>query len=285
MRYSATSVMLPELEMGEQAALLQRLGFDGIEWRVRRESAAERAGGFRVFGAHRNDLTPDNFAQKAEEMRRVAADHGLAIAGIAAAATVADPDQVKLLVAGAAACGAPFVRIWCPAPWDGTANYPALYEQAVAAFAAALEATAGSGVRLGLETHGRTIHCSASATHRLLSQFPPDRVCVTFDAQNMVMDGYETTELALDLLGPYLGHCHVGGHRPVEKGRDETGTLQWDWPGCPMADGPYSFPRMIRKLKQMSYPHFISIEDFRDLPPEEKLREGIEYLRKVEATV
>jgi hypothetical protein len=37
MRYSATSVMLPELEMGEQAALLQRLGFDGIEWRVRRE--------------------------------------------------------------------------------------------------------------------------------------------------------------------------------------------------------------------------------------------------------
>jgi sugar phosphate isomerase/epimerase len=52
-----------------------------------------------------------------------------------------------------------------------------------------------------------------------------------------------------------------------------------------MADGLYSYPRMLRKMKAMGYSHFISIEDFRSLPAEAKLKEGIDYLRAVEAKV
>jgi sugar phosphate isomerase/epimerase len=99
----------------------------------------------------------------------------------------------------------------------------------------------------------------------------------------MVIDGYETTELALELLGPYVGHVHAGGHRPVEKGKDAVGTVEWEWPGVPMGEGLYSFPRMLRKLKALGYAGFISIEDFRELPVEQKLREGVDYLRAVEA--
>src|SRR3990172_5538875 len=58
MRYSVTSVMLPDLSMQEQTALLQRFGYDGVEWWVRRVSEAQRAQGFSTWGAHRNDLTP-----------------------------------------------------------------------------------------------------------------------------------------------------------------------------------------------------------------------------------
>jgi sugar phosphate isomerase/epimerase len=50
-----------------------------------------------------------------------------------------------------------------------------------------------------------------------------------------------------------------------------------------MAEGVYSYPRMLKKLKALGYAHFISIEDFRDLPVEAKLKEGIDYLRAVEA--
>jgi sugar phosphate isomerase/epimerase len=275
--------MMPQLDLEEQAALLQRLGFDGIEWRVRRVSASTRAQGFSEWGAHKNDLTPDNFLANAERMKKVAADHGLAIAGLATNPPATDLEQIKLLAEGAAACGAPFVRVGCPRLYDRTVDYNLLYAEAVEAYGKALDALAPYRVKAALEIHGGTIHVSASLAHRLVSHWPPDRVCAIYDPQNMVTDGYETTELALELLGRYVGHCHVGGHRPVEKGKDEIGTVQWEWPGVPMAEGLYSFPRMLRKLKAMGYQGFISIEDFRPLPLEAKLTEGIAYLRAVEA--
>ncbi len=283
MKYSATTVLLPELGLEEQAALLQRLGFDGVEWRVRRVPEGARGQGYGFWGEHKNDLTPENLAEHAARMKQVAADHGLAIAGLATDVSAEDLEQVKRLAEGAAACGAPFIRVSVPRRYEGTVNYWTLYEEAVEAYGRALEAAAPFGVKFCLETHNGTIHTSASLAYRLVSNFSPERVGVIYDPQNMAMDGYETTELALELLDKYVGHCHVGGHRPVEKGRDANGTVQWDWPGCPMAEGTYSHPRLLAKLKAMQYPHFISIEDFRSLPAEEKLREGITYLRAVEA--
>ncbi len=284
MRYSATSVMMPELTMEEQAALLQRLGFDGIEWRVRRVPDDQRGKGYSEWGAHKNDLTPENFLESAEQMKGIAAGHGLAIAGIASNAPATDLEQVRLLAEGAQACGAPFVRVGCPRGYDGSQDYNELYQEAVEAYGTAVDAVSGFGVRAALEIHGHTIHPSASLAHRIVSHWDPSQVCVIFDANNMVRDGFETTEIAIELLGPYLGHVHVGGHRPVEKGRDEIGTAQWDWQGCPLGDGLYDYPRLLRKLTAMDYQGFISIEDFRERPLEEKLKSGLGYLRQVEAS-
>lgn len=285
MRYSATSVMVPTLTMEEQAALLQRLGYDGIEWRVRWVSEEARARGYSEWGAHRNDLTPDNFAAMAPRMKQVAAEHGLGIAGIASNATAAETEHVKLLAEGAVACGAPFVRVGCPRRFEPHLNYHELYQEAVDAFGLLLEAIAGYPIKVALEIHGGTIHPSASLAHRIVAHFPPERICVIFDPQNMVSDGFETTEIALDLLGPYVGHVHVGGHRPVEKGRDELGTLQWEWPGVPMPEGLYNFPRMIRKLKATGFAGYISVEDFRAEDLDTKLKQAIDYLKAVEAAV
>jgi len=283
MRYSATSVMLPELTLEEQAALLQKLGYDGVEWRVRRVSEETRKRPFSEWGAHKNDLTPDNFTANAERMKKVAADHGIAIAGIASNADAYDIEQAKSLAEGAQACGAPFIRIGCPRRYDGSVPYPVLYNGAVDAFGKVLDAIAGYQVKVALEIHGGTIHPSAALAHRIVSHWSPDRICVIYDPQNMVADGYETTELALELLDKYVGHIHVGGHIPEAKGRDETGTTQWEWPGVPMQDGLYNYPRMLRKLKAMGYAGFISVEDFRSAPVEHKLKEAIDYLRAVEA--
>jgi len=285
MRYSATSVMLPDLTLEQQADLLQRLGFDGIEWRVRRVSDSARAQPFSEWGAHKNDLTPDNFVESAPKMKQVASDHGLAIVGIASNAPATDLEQVELLAEGAAACGAPFIRVGCPRGYDGSTDYNLLYDEAVAAYAKALDAIAPFGIKAALEIHGGTLHPSASLAHRIVSHWSPDRVCVIFDANNMGRDGFETTEMALELLGQYVGHLHVGGHRPVPNGKDEVGTVQWEWQGTSLAEGLYDYPRLLRKLQAMDFQGFISIEDFRDLPAEEKLREGIEYLRAVEASL
>jgi len=282
MRYCATSVMLPELELEEQANLLQHLGYDGIEWRVRRVSPEARQQPYSYWGMHKNDLAPENFAANAERMKQVAADHGLTIAGIASDASAADIEQVRLLAEGAQASGALFVRVGCPSGYDGSRPYPVLFEEAVEAFGEMLGAIASYRVRVALEIHGWTIHPSASLAHRIVSHWPAERICVIYDPQNLVADGYETTELALELLGDYLGHVHVGGHRPVATGIDEFGATQWEWPGVPMPEGLYDYPRLLKKLKAMSYRGFISIEDFRSAPEEMKLKEGIEYLRAVE---
>lgn len=283
MRYSATSVMMPNLTLEEQAALLHRLGFDGIEWRVRRVSDEQRGKGYSEWGAHKNDLTPENFLDNAPRMKQVAADHGLVIAGIASNAPADDIEQVKLLAQGARACGAPFIRVGCPKGYDGTQDYNDLYAEAVEAYGAALEAAAGLGIKFALEIHGGTIHPSASLAHRIVSNWDPARVCVIFDPNNMVADGFETTELAIDLLGPYVGHVHLGGHKPVEKERDGGGTMQWGWEGAALADGLYDHPRLLRKLKAVGYSGFITVEDFRGLPLEGKLAEGLAYLKQVEA--
>ena len=277
--------MMPELTLEEQAALLQRLGFDGIEWRVRRVSDEQRGKGFSEWGAHKNDLTPENFAEDAARMKQVAADQGLAIAGIASNAPADDIEQVKLIAEGAAACGSPFIRVGCPRGYDGSVDYNVLYEEAVEAYGKALDAIEPFGVKAALEIHGGTIHPSVSLAHRLVSNWDPARVCVIFDPNNMVADGFETTEIAIDLLGPYLGHVHLGGHKPLEKGRDEWGTMKWEWQGAALADGLYDHPRLLRKLKAVDYRGFITVEDFRGLPLEGKLREGIEYLKKLEASV
>lgn len=285
MRYSATTVMMPHLTLEEQAGLLRELGFEGIEWRVRRVPDSQRGQGYGEWGEHKNDLTPESFAANAERMKRVARERGLAIVGIASNAPATDLEQVKLLAEGAAACGAAFIRIGCPRSYNGTVSYHALYDEAVEAYGKALEAIAPYGVKAALEIHGGLIHPSASLAYRIVSNWPPERVLVIYDPNNLIRDGYETTELALDLLGPYLGHVHVGGHRPVAKGKDKLGTMSWEWEGASLAEGMYDMPRLLKKLKAVAYQGFISIEDFRLAPLEERLREGIAYLKQVEAVL
>ena len=286
MKLCATTVALPQLSLVEQAALLADLGYDGMELRVRRVSPEARAKAEpSAWGYHVNDITPENFAAKAPEIRRVLADHGLALAGVASAASCTELDHIRLLVDGAVAAGAPFIRVGASAGFkpDGSQDYWQIFGETLAGYARALQISRGSGVRIVLEIHGNTIHCSASLAHRLVSHFDPADVGVIYDPQNMVKDGFETTALAVQLLGPYIAHCHLGGHRPLPVTEvDAKGTAQWRWEGCRLADGLYHVPTLLTHLQRIGYRHFLSIEDFRPGDPREKLRDAVAYLRSLE---
>ena len=69
------------------------------------------------------------------------------------------------------------------------------------------------------------------------------------DPQNMVRDGFETIPLALQLLGPYVAHCHIGAHEPTRGELDENGQRQWVWRRTGMGEGLYDIPMMIKCLK------------------------------------
>jgi len=283
MKYSVTSVILPGLDVVETCQLLQDLGYDGVEWRVRYTPESARGKGHSFWGAHKTDLSPANLVKRADQVARITADHGLAIPGIAANLRCDELEDLKLLAEGVARLGNVPIRLGAPAGYNRTANYNDLYEQAVEAYGKAIAVLKPCGLRAIIEIHGNTIMVSAALAHRIVSNFSPDEMGVIYDINNMTKDGFETFRIGMELLGPYLQHCHAGGWRPVEKGRRDDGTLDWDYEGCSLADSLLDVPLFLADLKAVEYQGFISIEDFRDMDPREKLGREIEYLRRIEA--
>lgn len=281
MKFSVTSVMLPHLDLQQTCKLLSGLGYDGIELRVRRLPPERANDAPSPWGRHLTDLSPDNILARAEEVKSVVSEYSLQIPAFASACSASDLEHVKLLAEGAQAVGCPAIRLSCRG-YNGTVNYHDIYAEAVENYGKALEITRLYGVKALVEMHGGTIHPSASLAHRIVSNFDAKDIGVIYDPQNMVKDGFETIQLAMELLGDYLAHLHVGGHRPVSNEPDEKGIVTWSWRGCPMSEGLYDFPRMMECLRKIGYAGFISVEDFRgDCSPEERLENAIAYLRSL----
>ncbi len=284
MLYSATSVIMPELDLVGQAEILSKYGYDGIELRVRNCSDQARSEAKPSFwGYHVNDITPANFKKKAPEIRKVLKDHGLKMAGIAAAVLCNDIEQFKLLLDGAVKTKAPWIRVGASRPYYDGDNYYEILGETIAGYAKCIELARGTGVKLLIEMHGWQIHPSASLARKIVENFSPDEAGVNYDPQNMVKDGYETPEIAFQILGPYLAHCHFGAWKPYQDGVDEDGTAIWKWANAKLSEGLFNFPKAMALLKKYNYRGFISIEDFSQTPLDEKLKDSIEYLRRLEA--
>lgn len=279
MKISATTVMIPQYDMGETAALLSRLGYDGAEWRVRRIPEGARGAPYTPWSNVKNDYTPEMFAEHPEKLIEASKRHKVAIAGIASNAPANDLKDIELLAKGAAAAKAPFIRVVAPRNYDRGVNYNALFEEAKEAYSRAVEITRSYGVRILIEMHVGTIFVSSGLAHRFVSRFEPSEVGVIYDLANIIQEGYENPKMALDLLGPYVGHVHLGNSVPRPGPRQADGTINWHWEGTPLAEGVLDVKQAIRDLKAVGYDRFISVEDFREIPAEEKLSENLAYLR------
>jgi sugar phosphate isomerase/epimerase len=282
LKFSVTSIMLPHLDLPQTCALLKQHGYDGLELRVRAYTGDPQAAPS-PWGRHLTDISPDNVKTRAGEIKTVLADHGLTLAAFASNATARQLDVVRQLAEGAVATGCPLIRIAAQRSYNGETNYFALYDEAARAFEQALAITRPYGIKCIIETHGGSIFVSASLTHRLVSLFDPAEIGVLYDPQNNVMDGFETIPLALDLMGPYLAHLHIGGHACVPSAPDANGTVTWTYPACRLNEGRYNYPLLLKELHKRQYRGFISVEDFdNNRPPEQCVAEAISYLRKID---
>ena len=279
MKLSVTSVCIPDLDLSETCALLSSLGYDGVEWRVRYTSDEAASKPYSMWGAHKTDLSPSNLAARADEVKKITNDHGLEVAAIASSLRADELDDIRILADGVARLGAIPLRIDPPKGYDRTAPYAEVYNLAVDAYGAALEILAEYGLRALVEIHGGRITVSASLAHRLVSQFSPERIGVIYDVNNMAKDGFETFRIGLELLGPYLAHCHAGGWRPVVAGTRPDGTVDWTYEGCDLSGSILDIPLFIDDLKSVGYEGFISIEDFRSIPHRAKFERQATYLR------
>jgi len=283
MNICATTVMMPEYDMRETAECLARLGFDGAEWRCRHIPEGQQGKDYSPWGNVKNDFSPDNLATRGEELVALSREFNLQIVCLATAMSATQLDEVRKVAAGCAKWGIPMFRLGAPRGYNPEENYRDLIADTIRALGPALDITRQYGVRVVLEIHRNTVTCSASQAWNIVREFDPRDLGVIFDIANMSLgQGHEPTKMGLDLLGDYVAHVHAGGGQPVPADRSEQGQLQYRWDTVDLADSIIDVSLFCQELQARNYQGFISVEDFRTMPLEEKIGTQLRYLRPLE---
>jgi len=264
MKFSVFTVIMQEFSRPEVVKHLSALGFDGVEWRVREG------------GPH---IEPAEIIEKADEIRKLTEDAGLELVSLATYFAPGDLEDIKRVAEGAKKMGAPMFRLM--PPWfDGSVNYVALCQRTVDELKQVEALCLESELKVLLEIHMRNIIPSASAAHRIVSNFDPKAVGIIFDPGNMIYEGMERWLLGLELLGPYLAHVHVKNAKWQVVQGDSDGNLVWKPSWATLRGGMVNWGQVIADLKKVGYEGYLSSENFStDLPVLERLADDLALLK------
>ncbi len=285
MKLSVTSVMLPSWDLDQSFDKLAEHGYEGIELRCRYNPDDPNVAPS-PWGRHLTDVSPDNVVARAPQIREASQRSGITVAALAPNFTYEETETVKRIFEGAVAIDQntpPMIRVGAPRH-DRTLPYQPQFLSARAGFANLVETAREFGVKIIYEIHAGTIAVSCSRTLELLKDLDPAHIGAIFDVPNMIKVGIEDTRMGLELLGPYLAHCHIGNAIPAQTERDETGKMQWAWNFSDVREGIADIPQIIQDLKDVGYTGYISLEDFGPGDEERKIAEEGVYLSELIGT-
>jgi sugar phosphate isomerase/epimerase len=277
--YAGFTVMMPEFHPEEAAPLLKKLGYDGVEWRVH-SVAASFGENVDCGRANRATINIESVVKNAESIRRLSEDNGLEIVGLGTYLSYKFPDEVKRCMEAARIMNCSSIRVSTP-KYTGSTNYHDLFEESVEGYGMVEELAKQYGVRATIELHPGNICSSASLAYRFVSNFDPDCVGVVYDPGNMICEGYESWQLGLELLGPYLSHVHVKNTAWV--GDDNSAAEnRWKNVSADMKQGFVPWRLVMSVLDKLGYKGWMSLEDFSSGDTKTKLAEDISYLKSIE---
>jgi sugar phosphate isomerase/epimerase len=283
MKYAVFTVSTPEWTPDEAVRRIADAGYDGVEWRVQDDNPTAPHPSF--WSGNRATLPLTGFDTGAPNWREMTRAAGLAIPAIATYVQCRELDKAEAAMRGAAALGAPALRIQVP-HYDGAEPFRPLWEAARGQYATIAAMAARHGVKTLVELHHRTIVPSASAARRFLDGLDPAHAGAIHDAGNMVIEGWEHPRMALEALGPYLAHVHMKNVRWVPGERQADGTVRWEASFCPIPEGVADVRTVMRALRAVGYDGWITFEDFStDHSVEENLTRNIEYIKAIEQEV
>lgn len=243
MKFSVQTAVLPELSREQVAQKLGAHGYDGVEWRVHEDY----------------HIAPKELVSRAHEIKRLVDDHGLEVSCLMGYAPLADLAQQRAFAEACALMGCPRYRPGAVL-YDGSRNYRDLYQATVDALGSVVEAVSSFGVKPIIETHFGTIAPSAGLAHRLVQHFDPGRIGVNYDPANLIIEGRESWQMGLELLGPYLDYVHAKNIAWVR----ESG--KWRWVFASMSEGQVDWGEVMRALERVGYDGYISFENFHLVP-------------------
>ncbi|MFC6331789.1 sugar phosphate isomerase/epimerase family protein [Paenibacillus septentrionalis] len=276
MKFSVFTVMMPDCTLEETVRLLQKYGYDGVEWR------------FTTLDPNRQNETPsfwvnnlstvpaDSSIEQLKSIAELTKAHGLVIPNLAAYISTGDILATEQAMKAAAVLGAPSIRIAVPGYNKDTRYWEAL--QSGREYLAEVEKLSKRySVKGTIETHHGNIASSASAARRLVDGFDPDHIGVIYDPGNMVHEGFEAYRMGLEILGAYLAHVHVKNAASFY----DVDSSQWRVAWRTIDDGEVYWPQVIEALQAIGYDGWLSMEDFSmSAPTEETLEKHISYLKQ-----
>jgi sugar phosphate isomerase/epimerase len=238
MKHSVFTVLLPDRSLEETFDLLSRLGYDGVELRVKDDY----------------HVAPGQVLPLGGWLQALMERTGLEIPVIATYLSVEERELLLPVFEAADLLGAAGVRVSLGSPLDGTQSYWEVLSEAQRGVEALVKAIAPFRAKALFEIHFRTAICSPSLAYLLLKPFDPARVGVIYDPANMIVEGREDWRLGLDLIGNYLGHVHV---KNTAWYRDAG----WAWRWEELDAGIVEWEEMLRNLSARGYAGYLSNEN------------------------
>lgn len=282
MKYSLFTVSVPEMSPEEALQKMKEYGYDGVDWRVT-AIPTDPAILAEAPSYWKNNFCTIDIAtveEKAEEIRALTEKYGLEINALATYLDCSDaPEKIESCMVAAKKMGCSRIRVNA-LKYNPEKGYTQLFAEAVAGFRKVEELAKKHGVKADFEMHHGTITASASAARRLASYFDPQYIGVIYDSGNVVYEGFEEYQMALEVLGPYLDLVHIKNAKWVRKEVDGKEVFRPDW--APFTDGHADFERCFKALKAIGYDGYVTFEDFSsEESSDEKLKTDINFIKGV----
>ena len=282
MELCCTSVMLPRWTLDETFDQLAAADYDAVELRCRYNLEDENAE-LAFWGRHLSEVSPDNIVEKAPAIRAAAQRSGVRVAALAPNFQIGQDETIRKIFSGAVAIdpdSPPMVRIGAPRH-DRTQPYMPQFLDARSGFADLVEVAREYGVKVLYEIHVGTVAVSCSRTLELLRDLDPQHIGAIYDVPNMLRVGLEDSRMGMEILGPYLAHCHIGNGILVKDGTDEeTGCTQWKWQFSDVREGVANLAQIVGDLKNVGYSGCLSLEEFGPGDDREKIVSQGAWIRR-----
>jgi sugar phosphate isomerase/epimerase len=278
MKFAAFTVMLPDLSPEEAVTALAQAGYNGVEWRVTKVDPARQNETPSFWGNNLCTLEPT--PQNADRARELAREAGLELTNLGTYLSPDDLTAVERAMHFAQRAGAGSLRVNAE-PYKG--DYHTAFERSLEFYREVEKLAKRYKVRALVETHQGLITPSASLAHRFVSHFDPSHVGVIYDPGNMVLEGFETYLMGLQLLGPYLAHVHLK-NAAFAHPRNGGGVWQPRWTA--LEDGVVNFKDVLRSLLDVGYNGWLVMEDFSAVRGSlETLKHNISFIKNLLAEV
>lgn len=274
--------MLPRWDLDQTFDKLAEYGYEGLELRCRytRDDMPEAPS---FWGRHVADISPDNIVDRAGEIQTASRRSGVKVVALAPQALLNEHDLIDKLFAGALAIDPddpPMIRIGAPGH-DRTLPYHPQFDEARAGFEALARKASECGVKALYEIHVGTVAVSCSRTIELLKDLDPEHIGAIYDVPNMIRVGIEDSRMGMEILGPYMAHCHIGNATPEPDKAARDGALDqlsWKWGFSDLRDGVADIPQIIQDMRDIGYSGYLSLEEFGSGDDDEKVSQQGAYL-------
>ncbi|MBN1673121.1 MAG: sugar phosphate isomerase/epimerase [Kiritimatiellae bacterium] len=249
--------------------LCKRLGVDGIEW----------------------GLPPvDEAGAAIKEMAKLTLDAGLDVAGYINGGKLWKEDEMQRWTDIVSSVGGQSLRVshpWISCNYDEALHqrhsFGDIFKLARDGIPGLVELSKARGIRFVLEMHGGALTSSSMAAVRLFEGVDPKHIGVIYDPANGALEGGLRPRSDVEILGKYLAYVHAKN-------------VMWAWTDeidyapvrrlipkrlitMPQA-GIVDYMEVFFALKMHRFSGYISSEEYFNAHTEERLRDGIAYLKE-----